>query len=295
MAKPFLKWAGGKRSLAPKIAELAPNGFRRYIEPFLGAGAVFFALKERQPEMPAVLSDTNAELINAFETVRDRCDALVETLRKLEASYLPLDREARAKRYYELREAVPEESTARAARTIFLNRTGYNGLYRVNREGRFNVPHGRYANPTICDEATLRAAEEALQGTVTMVADFGAICRGASAGDFVYLDPPYQPLSPTSSFTSYTPAGFGSDAQVRLRDEFESLTRRGVAALLSNSEHPEIRSLYEEKDYGYRFEAVPMGRSINSIGSGRKPIPELLISNFGRREVSRGLAMVAPY
>jgi DNA adenine methylase len=128
-----------------------------------------------------------------------------------------------------------------------------------------------------------------------LVADFGAVCRGASAGDFVYLDPPYQPLSATSSFTSYTPGGFGPAEQHRLRDEFESLTRRGVAALLSNSEHPEIRALYEKPEYGYRLERVAMSRAINSVGSRRTSIPELLISNFGRPEVSRGLAMVAPY
>ncbi len=295
MAKPFLKWAGGKRSLAPKIAAIAPEGFRRYIEPFLGAGAVFFALKEQRPHMHAVLSDTNAEVINAFDVVRDRCDELIIDLQRLQEHYLGESKEGRARVYYEVRASQPELEVERAARTIFLNRTGYNGLYRVNLQGQFNVPHGRYANPVICDETTLRAASGALQGVVTLVADFGAVCRGASAGDFVYLDPPYQPLSATSSFTAYTPGGFGPGDQLRLRDEFESLTRRGVAALLSNSEHDEIRSLYGRPEFGYRLEQVPMGRAINSNGAKRKSIPELLIANFGRPEVSRGLAMVAPY
>ncbi len=295
MAKPFLKWAGGKRSLAPKITAIAPEGFRRYIEPFLGAGAVFFALKEQRPTMPAVLSDTNEEVINAFDILRDSCDELIAVLRDLEGQYRGEPKEGRARLYYEVRAATPDSPVERAARTIFLNRTGYNGLYRVNLQGRFNVPHGRYVNPVICDEPTLRAAAAALHGVVTLVADFGAVCRGASAGDFVYLDPPYQPLSPTSSFTAYTPGGFGPGDQLRLRDEFESLTRRGVAALLSNSEHEEIRALYGRADLGYRLEQVPMGRAINSNGAKRSSIPELLIANFGRAEVSRGLAMVAPY
>ncbi|HUF80443.1 MAG TPA: Dam family site-specific DNA-(adenine-N6)-methyltransferase, partial [Burkholderiales bacterium] len=232
MARPFLKWAGGKRSLAPKVVEMLPASYRRYVEPFLGAGAVFFAAQEKRRDLAAVLSDLNAELVSAFEVVRDRPGALIEQLQALQAGYLAGDKEGRRAFYYEVRARTPEERVERAARTIFLNRTGYNGLYRVNRAGRFNVPHGRYARPAICDEGVLRAASTALKGAILLHADFGAVCRGAGAGDFVYLDPPYQPLSATSHFTAYTANGFGRDEQVRLRDEFESLTRRGVAAVL---------------------------------------------------------------
>jgi DNA adenine methylase len=242
MARPFLKWAGGKRSLAPRVVEMLPDSYRRYVEPFLGAGAVFFAARERRRSLQSVLSDLNAELIAAFEVVRDRPGPLIAALRVLEQGYLAGDREGRRAFYYDVRATEPGPPVERAARTIFLNRTGYNGLYRVNSRGRFNVPHGRYARPVICDEAVLRAASAALQGAVLLHADFGAVCRGAGAGDFVYLDPPYQPLSATSRFTSYTSNGFGPDDQRRLRDEFESLTRRGVAAVLSNSDHAAIRS-----------------------------------------------------
>jgi DNA adenine methylase len=240
-----------------------------------------------------VLSDLNAELIGAFEVVRDHPGPLVEQLKALAEGYLSGDREERKAFYYEVRAQEPGSDVERTARTIFLNRTGYNGLYRVNSKGRFNVPHGRYVRPTICDEAGLRAASTALRGAVLLHADFGAVCRGAGAGDFVYLDPPYQPLSATSHFTAYTSNGFRQDDQVRLRDEFESLTRRGVAAVLSNSDHAAIRDLYEGR--GYLLENVPMGRSINSVASKRTPIPELLVSNLGRPEVIRALAMVAPF
>ena len=292
MARPFLKWAGGKRSLAPKVVEMLPGEYRRYVEPFLGAGAVFFAAQERRPALKAVLSDLNAELVKAFEVVRDHPGPLIAALQELETGYLSGDKERRREFYYEVRAREPANNIDAAARMTFLNRTGYNGLYRVNRAGRFNVPHGRYKQPRICDEPGLRAASTALRGAVLLHADFGAVCRGAGAGDFVYLDPPYQPLSATSHFTAYTSNGFGPEDQVRLRDEFESLTRRGVAAVLSNSDHPSIRSLYENR--GYTLETVSMSRAINSAGAKRTPIPELLVSNTKRPEVVRALAMVAP-
>jgi DNA adenine methylase len=283
MAEPFLKWAGGKRQLAPEIVRRAPARFGRYHEPFLGGGAVFFALRSAQRAECAVLTDANADLCECFKVVRDSVEALIEVLAHLADGYLGMERRERSDFYYEQRAAEPATAVERAARLIFLNRTCYNGLYRVNRSGKFNGPHGRYANPGILDEERLRAASTVLKGARIQQGDFGEACRAAEAGDFVYLDPPYQPLSETSKFTSYTAGQFGLPEQQRLRDEFEALTRGGVAALLSNSDHTAIVDLY--KGRGLTLERVPMSRAINSVAARRSPIDELLISNFERPEV----------
>jgi DNA adenine methylase len=280
MARPFLKWAGGKGKLAPRIIAAVPVEFRAYHEPFAGAAAVFFALDEATVlRGRATLSDANADLMETFRTVRDSPEPLIEAVDVLQASYLSLDPAARPAFYYEHRATVPTHPVDRAARFIFLNRTGYNGLYRVNASGGFNVPHGRYANPRILDSELIHACSKALSGVELCHQDFEAACGAANPGDFVYLDPPYQPLSATSRFTSYTSADFGEAEQVRLRDAFDCLTSRGVYALLSNSEHPAIRALYDD-GRGYALELVTMSRAINSRGSARAPIPELLISNF---------------
>jgi DNA adenine methylase len=279
MARPFLKWAGGKGKLAPQIIAAAPCDFGRYHEPFAGAGAVFFALAgARSLEGRATLSDANAALIETFAVVRDHTDALTTALAALESGYLALTNDARAAFYYQQRADPPRDHIARAARFIFLNRTCYNGLYRVNASGGFNVPHGRYVRPRILDRELILACAEALSGVELCHQDFEDACRDAQPGDFVYLDPPYQPLSATSHFTSYTSADFGEAEQTRLRDAFDKLTARRIYALLSNSEHPAIRALYEGRGYG--LQQVTMSRAINSRGSARSPIPELLISNF---------------
>ncbi len=285
MATPFLKWAGGKAKLAPLIADRAPPAFRRYHEPFLGGGAVFFALQATAGLRHATLNDANAGLVECFTVVRDDLETLIERLSPLASGYAALAQDARRQFYYDCRARVPDSPAERAARLIFLNRTCYNGLYRVNSRGQFNVPHGRYRNPRILDEAGLRAASSALQQAELSCNDFVTACNAAEARDFVYLDPPYQPLSPTASFTSYTAGDFGPADQERLRDAFESMTRRGVAAMLSNSDHVAVRRLYD--GLGYNFEVVAMSRAINSVGSKRTPVAELLIDNFGRDEVRR--------
>ncbi len=276
MAAPFIKWAGGKARLAPLIAELAPRSFGRYHEPFVGGGAVFFRLFEAGRSLDAVLNDLNGDLADAYCVVRDDIDALVSRLRELESEYLPLAETERAAYYYALRSSEPFVPVERAARLIFLNKTCYNGLYRVNKSGRFNVPHGDYARPTICDEAVLLAASEALHRVEVTSVDFEKACALARPGDLVYLDPPYQPMSATSSFTSYTSREFGEDEQRRLADAFTGLTNRGVFAILSNSDHSFVESLYG----GFEVQRVSMARFINSVGSGRSPIAELLISNI---------------
>lgn len=282
-AAPFLKWAGGKAKLAPLVVDRAP-AFNRYHEPFLGGGAVFFALCRAGKVASARLTDSNAALVECFQVVRDSPAPLIERLDGLARGYLARDPAGRRDFYYQQRASEPCEPVERAARLIFLNRTCYNGLYRVNAAGRFNVPHGRYRNPRILDSQGLLAASACLEPADLRAADFAGACRAAESGDFVYLDPPYVPLSRTASFTAYTSADFGPRDQERLRDEFESLTRRGVAAVLSNSDHPSVRELYEGR--GYRLELVTMSRAINSVGSKRAPVPELLISNFERAGVT---------
>ncbi len=277
MAKPFVKWAGGKAKLAPRIVAEAPASFSRYHEPFLGAGAVFFALEEARPGLQACLSDANQELIAAFRAVRDNLGGLVAALADISGHYLALDADGRRRFYLDVRARPLLDPVAAAARFIFLNKTGYNGLYRVNASGGFNVPHGRYVNPRVLDREGLLAASKALAHADLQVLDFAAACERAEPGDFVYLDPPYHPLSATASFTAYTSGDFGPADQERLRDAFDYLTRRGVSALLSNSDHPAIHELYAGR--AYDIQAVQMSRAINSKGSGRAPISELLISN----------------
>ncbi len=282
MAKPFLKWAGGKGRLAPLIAERVRREsltIARYHEPFLGGGAVFFALQDEGLIGDASLADSNADLIGAYRAIRDDVEGVIDALGEHSRRYLAREPSQRGLYYYEVRnQRGLRRSDRKAARLLFLNKTCYNGLYRVNSKGHFNVPHGRYVNPTILDEERLREASGALAATDLHTEDFAEACARARPGDFVYLDPPYQPLSATSAFTQYTSGDFGFADQERLRDAFDDLTARGVPALLSNSEHPDIRELYGE----YELALVPMGRAINSNGRGRAPIDELLVSNFAR-------------
>lgn len=278
MATPFLKWAGGKSRLVDTILALAPERAATYYEPFAGAAAVYFGLQRAGRFERALLNDSSADLMTVFREVRDNVEGLAACLELLAAAYLGVDAAARAQVYYAVRAAIPESASARAARTIFLNKTCYNGLYRVNRKGEFNVPHGDYRRPRILDRPALEEASAALASAELRSDDFAAVCAAAQPGDFVYLDPPYHPLSATSNFTSYTGGAFGEAEQARLRDTFVDLTRRGVPALLSNSDHAFIRSLYAE--HGFEFRCVPMKRAINSVGSKRDAVSELLISNL---------------
>ncbi len=287
-ARPFLKWAGGKQQLLPALLEAMPTSFNRYFEPFLGGGALFFALAQERAPLRAVLGDANADLIATYEVVRDHLDALCAHLARLEGEYHAEDAEGRAAAYYRIRESRPTSKLGVAARFIFLNKTCYNGLYRVNSSGRFNVPHGRYKAPRILDRPVLAAAARALAEAELACDDVEATCASAVAGDFVYFDPPFHPLSPTSSFTRYTSSDFGWADQERLRVCIDGLTARGVHVLLSDSPHPLIVYLYESA--GYELQRIPARRAINSKVGGRGPIDELLVSNaplLGRRRVSR--------
>ncbi|MEE8338184.1 MAG: Dam family site-specific DNA-(adenine-N6)-methyltransferase [Dehalococcoidia bacterium] len=283
MARPFLKWAGGKRQLLRALVERSPtpppDGRATYYEPFLGGGALFFGLGWHGA---AVLNDLNAELGQTFEVVRDAREQLVERLGALQTLYLDAGAEGRKELFYKIRGETPRAPVEIAARMIFLNKTCFNGLYRVNRKGGFNVPHGRYKSPRILDCETLAAASRVLCEATIESKDFEAACEPAKAGDFVYFDPPFQPLSRTSSFTSYTADDFGPDDQARLKECVDRLAERGVNVMVSNSSHPLIQGLYRGSAHfvQYRIDELSARRMINSRGDRRGAIAELVITSY---------------
>ena len=275
MARPFLKWAGGKTALLSELRNAAPERIETYYEPFLGGGALFFALQAEGRFAQAVLSDSNEQLINAWIQVRDAPDDLIDALAVYQRKYRERSPEERADFYYLIRGKRTGCDLGGAARLIFLNKTCFNGLYRVNSRGEFNVPHGRYANPTICDEANVCAVSEALQGVELRVADFADAPASAGRGDFVYFDPPYIPLSETANFTAYTKAEFGPEEQRRLASTAARLARQGASVVLSNSGHPEVAMLYRTRQFEHVDVKAP--RLINSNADGRGAVSEYLI------------------
>lgn len=270
---PFLKWAGGKGQIFPQLLPFFPKSFARYHEAFLGSGAVFFNLRRLRGEFPAVLMDTNEELVNCFQVVRDDIESLVPLLRDHEAAH-------GQRYYYSTRDAGTHglSRAQRAARFIYLNKTCYNGLYRVNSAGKFNVPVGSYKKPRIFDYGDLQAVARALEGVSIKAADFSTILDGAGKGDFVYFDPPY--YTENSGFTGYAvnasgAASFGADEHRRLFNVFEILRGRGCHVVVSNSDTDYIRRLYRK----YRRHIVKARRFINCNGSGRHQVSELVISS----------------
>ncbi len=268
-ARPFLKWAGGKSRLLSQYAPLLPEAIGDYHEPFLGSGAVFFSLRPRLAGR-ILLSDRIEELVFAYRTVRDDAEGVI---RRLKAHVY--DRA----HYGRVRAQNPRRLSpaGRAARFIYLNRTGFNGLYRVNRRGEFNVPFGRYKNPRICDAEGIRAAGAALAGAEIETLGFERLPERTAPGDFVYLDPPYHPRSATANFTAYTASPFGKEEQAALAEVCRRLDARGVRFMLSNSEAPFIRDLYD----GFRIDRVFASRAINSRPNGRGKIPEIVVRNYG--------------
>jgi DNA adenine methylase len=269
LPRPFVKWVGGKKQLLPELVRRIPSNVRRYYEPFIGGGALFFSL---QPQN-AYLSDINPDLINLYTVIRDKIDELIADLdqHKYEKPY-----------YYRIRgiDRTTEyrlwTDVQRASRFIYLNKSCYNGLYRVNSKGEFNVPFGRYTDPTILDESNLRACHVALQGASIKVADFRAIRKTIRSSDFVYFDPPYIPLSTTANFTGYTKDGFDSQMHYALRDLCCFLDRKGVRFMVSNSSAPLVLDLYSD----FNIEFVYANRAINSDAGKRGKIPEVIITNY---------------
>lgn len=269
----FLKWAGGKLQLIEQFENLFPPDFCNYYEPFIGSGAVFFYLKSKSKPNKVILSDTNEELINCFAVVRDKPSELIEVLLN--------HRKRHSKQYYyEMRDLESDrlDSVSRAARMIYLNKTCFNGLYRVNSKGEFNVPFGDYKNPSIFDRNTLYRASQMLQDADLRVMTFDKVLDFAGKDDFVYFDPPYIPLSKTSSFTRYSKSEFSIKEQNQLSEVFRALDSMGCFVMLSNSDHSLIRELY--RDYDKNIVVVRAKRKINSVGSKRGAINEIVVTNY---------------
>ncbi len=263
--RPFLKWAGGKGKLIQQYIPYFPKKFKTYYEPFLGGAAVFFYLNPPS----AALTDINAELVNAYRCVRDNVEELILNL---EVHQLRHCRDY----YYQVRQSPAVTNIEKAARLIYLNKTCFNGLYRENSKGEFNVPIGKYKNPKICNPALLRSVSAALQNAQINVKPFEEILEQASScDDFVYFDPPYHPLSPTSNFTAYSRYSFSQDDQIRLKYVFAELAERGVKVMLSNSDCPFIRELYRD----FNINSIIAPRLINSDARKRGNITELLITS----------------
>jgi DNA adenine methylase len=305
--RPLLKWAGGKRQLLPALEQYRPATFHRYLEPFVGSGAVFFHLASHGvlDGRTVTLSDVNTDLIGCYRAVRDETEPVINALQALERDH----RRRGDACYYEVRDERFNPGRARlmaknggsaeaaaaqypidlAAMLIFLNRTGFNGLFRLNRLGEFNVPAGRYRDPRICDPDHIRAVAGALRrpGVAIEHRGFETALSEAGAGDFVYCDPPYAPLSRTSSFANYTAAGFASLDQQRLMEAVIRACRRGARVVVSNSSAPEIELAYRTRaarQAKIAVHRVPARRAINSRATARGPVDELIITNVaGRR------------
>lgn len=299
-ARPFLKWAGGKRQLTRQIDRFFPpaleNGvIRRYVEPFVGSGAIFFHVIQKYPVRELFIADINTELMLAYRTIQKNVHGLITELARLQERYLPLGEAKRKEFYYAQRAAYNEERSQinyrlyqpswvrRTAQMIFLNRTCYNGLFRVNSRGEYNVPFGRYANPKICDRSNLQAVSAVLQRTDIRSGPYTACADVVDEQTLVYFDPPYRPLSATASFTAYSPHSFDDREQLQLAAFFRQLDQRGAFLLLSNSDPRNVDpndDFLETAYCDYAIERVQARRRINSCAAKRGPISELLIRNY---------------
>jgi DNA adenine methylase len=271
-ADPFLKWAGGKGQLLKQYIQYIPRKFNNYIEPFVGGGAVFFYLSNNgyiDNDKKVVLIDSNEELINCYKIVNSSVAQLISILNS--SSFLN-----NQDTYYKIRDSNPQDPIEKAARTIYLNKTCFNGLYRVNSSGQFNVPFGKYANPLICNGKNLEAVSIVLSKVDLICDDFSRCLEFAEKDDFIYFDPPYQPLSKTANFTSYTKKCFDEQEQIRLYKIFKKLDNIGCKVMLSNSDTYLIKELYKD----FHIQVVLANRAINCKASGRGKINELVIMNY---------------
>lgn len=271
LIQPILKWVGGKRQLISEIEKYIPKKYTTYYEPFMGGGAVFFHLQPKK----AILNDINSELINVYNVLKNNIDELIENLEKHENT---------SEYFYKMRGKDREEeykklsNIEKASRIIYLNKTCYNGLFRVNSSGEFNTPFGDYKNPNIVNEYVLKAVNRYLNNIDVEFhnVDFFEILKNVKKGSFVYLDPPYDPISQTSSFTGYDKGGFSKKEQEKLKEACDELNRKGVKFLLSNSSTEFIRELYKD----YKIETIKAKRSINSKSNLRGEIEEVLVRNY---------------
>lgn len=274
--KPFVKWAGGKRQLIPILNQNLPDSFGTYYEPFLGGGALLFHILWKKNNQKCSVSDLNSDLVLAYTVIRDRPDSLIISLKNHEKNYQTDSNSY----YYSVRESNPRSAIEKTSRLIFLNRTCFNGLYRVNSKGKFNVPLGKYTNPNIVNEENIRSVSHILQSNRTSIKcrDFEAVLHDAKKGDLIYFDPPYQPVSTTANFTSYTNKDFTYDDLRRLAELCLRLDSKGCKVLLSNSDSKEVADIFSEKPW--KVTKIEANRSINSNSKKRTGHFELLIRNY---------------
>ncbi|BDQ30196.1 restriction endonuclease subunit M [Nitrosopumilus zosterae] len=274
--KPFVKWAGGKRQLIPILNENLPKTFGTYFEPFLGGGALLFHMLTERNGQKCSISDLNSDLVLSYITIRDRIDDLISSLKSHEKNY---QKDSKSY-YYSVRESNPRNEIEKTSRLIFLNRTCFNGLYRVNSKGKFNVPIGKYTNPNIVNEDNLRSVSSILQSSKASIKcrDFEAVLRDAKKDDLVYFDPPYQPVSNTANFTSYTNKDFTFDDLNRLAELCTKLDSKGCRVLLSNSNSKEVAEIFSNEPW--KISKIQANRSINSNSKKRTGHFELLIKNY---------------
>lgn len=290
-ARPFIKWVGGKTQLLPEIRQRYPENITRYCEPFVGGGAVLFDVLQKFHPNEVLINDINPELINLYENIRNNCEPLIQLLEHFQTEYLETPEADRQNLYLEKRatynhfieERNPEHNLEKAALFIYLNKTCFNGLYRVNRNGLFNVPFNRAKNPLICDSENLRECSQLLQNVQMHVGDY-SYCRDfIDENTFVYLDPPYRPLTESSSFTSYNENGFSDVQQIELGNFITEMAHRGALIVASNSDPHNANEQDEFFDNLYadfNIERVQAARMVNSNARRRGPINELLISNI---------------
>ena len=274
--KPFVKWVGGKRQLMQDLENNFPKQFATYHEPFLGGGAVMFNLLTKKPQLSCNVSDFNSDLILAYVTIRDKLEKLIESLENHSKNYHKNSTEY----YYEVRKQEPKQQIEKVSRLLFLNKTCFNGLYRVNKKGQFNVPLGRYTNPNIVNKENLTAVSKILQSNKIKIScrDFEAVLGDAKKGDLVYFDPPYQPVSSTANFTSYTHRDFTEDDLERLAKLADQLHSKGCYVLLSNSNSKTVKDFFSKKYW--KISSINVNRAINSNAQKRTGHKEIIIKNY---------------
>ena len=274
--RPFVKWAGGKRQLIPILNQHLPENFDSFFEPFLGGGAMLFNIIRKNPNQKCQISDLNSDLILTYVTIRDKVEELIPSLKNHSKNYFKNSKSY----YYKIRDSEPKNQVEKASRLIFLNRTCFNGLYRVNSKGKFNVPLGRYTNPNIVNEANLRSVSHFLKSKNIIIScsDFSSILKDAHKGDFVYFDPPYQPVSSTANFTSYTNRNFTFDDLERLAVLCQKLDSKGCKFMLSNSNSEEVLEIFSKSNW--KIFEIEANRTINSDSRKRTGHSELLIKNY---------------
>lgn len=293
--KPFVKWAGGKGNLIGQLNNFYPNELKngiieRYIEPFVGGGAVLIDILQNYDVQEAYAIDINLDLINSYNVIKNEVEELIKKLKKMETEYIPLEQEERKNYFYRKREEYnnyvleeDEQNVQRAAQFIYLNRTCFNGLYRVNKDGKFNVPVGSYKNPTICDEENLRKLSKLIQNVRFQYGDYRKSVEYVTENTFVYFDPPYRPLNVTSAFTSYTKEDFNDDNQRELAAFYRELNERNAKLMLSNSNPKNVNEedrFFDNIYQGFNINKVSAKRMINANYQGRGEISELLILNY---------------